>query len=450
MISKENKEFLKLILSIVIPVSFQGLIATTLNMADTVMVSSLGESSIAAVGLVNQYMYFFFVTIFGICSGSAIFMSQYYGKRDNKNINIQYAIMMVLVFLIGLVFTICSIIFKNQLLALLSHEQEVRDQAKIYLDIIIWTFVITGLSFGVTTAFRSCGNAKIPVQISVVSFFTNIFFNYVLIFGKLGFPALGVAGAAYGTLIARIIELLVSLFVLSRPFVVFRFDIKYLFELNKEYILRYFKIAAPVIAAETLWSLSQLFFSVIYARNGKQAVAAVQITNTIQNVFFILSNSFCAAASVIIGQLIGSKDYDKTNNYASKFLKLTIFIGLASSAILMLFPNAMLLLYRGLEPGLKDVSKNLLIIRGIFILFRFINAMFVIGIFRGGGDSRIPLLYEIFTIWVLALPASIIATFILNLNIEKVFIIVSLEEVIKMALLIPRYLSGKWLVNVTE
>ncbi len=450
MISKENKEFFKLILSIVIPVAFQGLIATTLNMADTVMVSSLGESSIAAVGLVNQYMYFFLVTIFGICSGSAIFISQYYGKKDNININRQYGIMMVLVFVIGMIFTIASIIFKDQLLALLSHEQDVRTQARIYLDIIIWTFVITGLSFGITTAFRSCGNAKIPVQISVVSFITNIFFNYVLIFGKLGFPAMGVAGAAFGTLIARTIELLLSLFILSKPFVVFRFSIKYLLDLEKPYIMRYLRIAIPVIGAETLWSLSQLFFSVIYARTGKQAAAAIQITNTIQNVFFILANSLCAAASIIIGQFIGSKNYEKTEVYASKFLKFTIFIGIVSGIILAVFPDFLLVLYRGLEADLRKVSTNLLIIRGVFLIFRFINAMLVIGIFRGGGDSKVPFLYEIFTIWVYALPAALIATFIFKLSIEQIFIIVSLEEVLKMILLIPRYLSGKWLVNVTE
>lgn len=450
MLSGENKKFINLILTIVLPVAFQGIIATTLNMADTVMVATLGDAAIAAVGLVNQYMYFFMVTVFGICSGSSIFITQFYGKKDIDNINRHFVIMMLSVFGVGVIFTIASIIFNNQLLQLFSHESEVRELAGTYLNIIIFTFIITGLSFGVTTALRSSGDAKSPVIISVISFFANIIFNYIFIFGKLGFPRMGVAGAALGTLIARIIEIVLSMIIIKRPDVVFKFSYKIARSIDRKCISSYLKIATPVILAETLWSLAQLFFSAIYARTGKQGAAAIQVTNTIQNVFFILSNSLCAAAAIIIGQMIGAKEYKRTKEYASKFMKLTILIGVISGLVLMIFPKQLLLLYFGLDKGLKNVSINLLIIRGVFILFRFINAMFVIGIFRGGGDSKVPLIYELITIWIYALPVALIGTFLLKLSIEMIFVLVSIEEIIKIVMLIPRYISGKWLKNVTE
>ncbi|MDO5718723.1 MAG: MATE family efflux transporter [Tissierellia bacterium] len=449
MIKKENKEFLKLILAIVIPVAMQNLIAMTLNMADTVMISHLGDATIAAVGLVNQFLYFFIVTIFGISSGSAIFMSQYYGKGDKDNLNKIYAIMMVIVIAISLIFSIFASIFKAELLAILSPEIEVQFKADIYLSIIIFTFVITGISFAINSTYRSIGDAKTPVKISIISFLTNIVLNYILINGKIGFPVLGVAGAAYATLIARLLEFGL-LFYMARKSEIFGFKIKYLKLVNISFIKRYSSVAFPVILAEALWSLSQLLFAVIYARIGKQATAAVHVTNTVQNVFYLFSNSLCAAASVIIGQLIGSYNRDKAIRYSRKFIKLAISIGIVSALFLMFFPDYLLLLYRNLDRTLEMTSRRLLIIRGIFIGFRFVNAILIIGIFRGGGDSRLPLILEMITIWLYAIPAALISTMILNLPIEYVFTIVSMEEVIKMILILPRYFSKKWLRDITQ
>lgn len=213
---------------------------------------------------------------------------------------------------------------------------------------------------------------------------------------------------------------------------------------------RFFQIALPIILAETLWSFGQLLFAVAYARIGQEATAAIQLTTTIQNVFFILVNSLSSAASVLIGQSLGAGNPKRAFTNATYFLQLTILIGLASTAILAGMPDLLLKIYSGLDPVLYETSRQLLIIRGIFIPFRFINGMLFVGIFRAGGDTRVPLIFEMFTMWVFAIPMAFIGVLVLKWPLLWIFLIVSLEELLKVFLISPRFIKRKWMRNITE
>lgn len=444
----DRKEFLKMILAVVLPISMQYLIATTLNMADTVMVSSLGDAAIAAVGLINQYVYFFYVIIFGLSTGAAIFLAQYYGRGKLDHLNKQFTVLVILSLIFGTLFTIISLAFTNDILNLLSPDLDVQDQARNYLYVVAFTFTISAISFAITTTYRSVGQPKAPVKISIIAFFTNVFFNYLFIFGKFGCPALGVTGAAVGTLISRIVEFVLLISLIIKKDNVFKFDLKYLELANKAWVMEYIKVAVPVLIAETLWSLSQLIYSVSYSWIGKEAAAAIQVTNTLQNVFFILVNSTASGAGVIIGQSLGKGDMGLTQAYAKEFIKIITVIGLVSAAILVFLPEQLLMIYGKLDPGLHDLSVRLIIIRGLFIIFRFMNGLLVIGIFRGGGDSRVPLVIEIITTWVYAVPVCVLGSLYLKWSVEIVFILVSIEEVLKFIGFVFRYRQKKWLNQV--
>lgn len=438
-------------LAVALPVSVQFLISTSINMADTVMISSLGGASIAAVGLVNQFVFFFMVVCFGICSAGAVFFAQYFGSDDMPNVRRYLSLSIQLVSIVSILFTIISLLFPQQIMQLLIPDAEVIEVGVGYLQVIALTFLFTGLSQCFNTVLRSVNRANEPLRVSILAFFTNVFFNYMFIFGHFGAPALGATGAAIGTLIARALE------VALLSFMVFRSqnssaDVRPLdlMKYQGPRMRRFFQIALPIILAETLWSFGQLLFAVAYARIGQEATAAIQLTTTIQNVFFILVNSLSSAASVLIGQSLGAGNPKRAFTNATYFLQLTILIGLASTAILAGMPDLLLKIYSGLDPVLYETSRQLLIIRGIFIPFRFINGMLFVGIFRAGGDTRVPLIFEMFTMWVFAIPMAFIGVLVLKWPLLWIFLIVSLEELLKVFLISPRFIKRKWMRNITE
>lgn len=446
-----DKEFLKSMASIAIPVAIQFLISTSINMADTVMISSLGATEIAAVGLVNQYVFFFMVSIFGFCSAGAVFFSQYYGDKDMLNVRRYLAITIQLTILVSLVFTVISLLFPYEIMRILIPDELVIEQGVGYLKLIALTFFVFAISTSFNTVLRSCNRAKEPLLVSFISFITNVFFNYMFIFGKFGAPQLGVVGAAIGTIIARFVEviLLTVMVVRKRPGVDSLRPIE-LFRPHRKRIAVFFKIALPIVIAEVLWSLGQLMFAMAYARIGKDATASIQLTNTIQNIFFIFANAVSSAAAVLIGHSLGSSNKEYASLQAIYFLQITTIFGVISSLILILAPDFLLKIYGGLEENIYDTAHKLLIIRGIFIPFRFLNGMLFVGILRAGGETKLPLKIEMITMWVFAIPMSFIGVLLFKWPIEWIFTIVSLEEFIKFFIIYPIYKKKRWLNNITQ
>lgn len=445
-----DRAFLKQMMQVALPVSVQNLIATSINMADTVMISSLGDASIAAVGLVNQFVFFFMVICFGICSAGAVFYAQYFGSGDTKNVRRFLSIAIQFTVVVSVVFMAVSLLFPTQILRWLIPDETVIQAGTAYLQIIALTFLFMGISMTLNTLLRSVNRANEPLRVSIVAFVTNVVFNYLFIFGVAGFPKLGVAGAAVGTLIARTLEIILLIVLLTRR----REGIEPmtpigLWAWNRKYTVRYFGIAAPIILAETLWSFGQLLFAAAFARIGKSAAAGMQLTATIQNVFFIMVNSLAAAAAVMIGHSIGGNKPEQAYNQSRYFVQLTVTVGLLSTAVLVLLPDALLAIYQNLDPDLHALAVRLLIIRGAFITLRFLNGMLFVGIMRAGGDTRVPMLFEMATMWVFAIPATFFCVLVLHWPIEWVFILMSTEELVKVFLMLPRYFSKKWMRNIT-
>lgn len=446
-----DKTFLRMMLSVALPVSIQFLISTSINMADTVMISSLGGSEIAAVGLVNQFVFFFFVACFGVCSTGSVFFAQYFGDKDINSVRKYLTIIMQFSTLIGVIFTVFSLLYPYQIMRILIPDESVINVGISYLRLISLTFLITAISQCFNTVLRACNRAKEPLMVSIVSFFVNVFFNYMFIFGKFGAPAMGVSGAALGTIIARIVEIvLLTLMILRHKPGVHSLTPTNLLKFESVRIKRYFEIGTTIILAEILWALGQLLFAIAYARIGKDATASIQLTNTIQNIFFIIVNAVNTSATVLIGQTLGAGKIEKADRYAKYFLQITSTLGLISFSILAGLPHILMEIYTNIEPHIYGMAISLLIIRGLFIPFRFLNGMLYTGIFRAGGETKIPFLVELSTMWGFAIPMSFIGVLFLKWRIEWIFMIVSLEEFIKFFLILPLYKKKRWLNNLTN
>ena len=319
-----------------------------------------------------------------------------------------------------------------------------------YLKIVSLSYIITAISFSLSVASRSIGQAKMPMVVSAISFITNVIFNWLLIFGNLGFPKLGIAGAAYGTLIARIVEIGLILYSVYSNHGTLTAGIKDLINWNKNFFVQYLKTTYPVIINEGLWSLGQIMYSIAYAKIGKEAIAAVQIAATIQNIFMVISRGLANACTVMVGNKIGAEQEDKAADYSSSFLVISTVIGLILGVILFLLSGIFLKAFRNLTPEVFEASVKLLKAMGIFFFIRMFNATTIVGVLRGGGDTKFSMILEMSSVWLFGVPLAFIGAILLALPVYWVFVIISFEEVIKAIIGFRRVRSGKWIRNVTS
>lgn len=446
----KDRKFLAAMMAITLPIALQNLITSSLNMIDTLMISSLGEASIAAVGLANQVFFFYAVINFGIHSGSSIFISQYWGKRDSKNIKKVLGISLFLTTIVGVLFTIAGLIFPETLMHVFTDEVEVVKLGVDYLRVVSLSYLITAISLAYSIALRSTGRPKVPMKIAAISFVTNTVFNYILIFGKLGFPALGVKGAALGTLLSRIIEIVFLFYVVYRDVGPLTASFKELMDWEGSFVRRFIMTISPVMITETFWSLGQIMYTIAYARIGKEATAAVQLTTTIQNIFFVFVKGLANACAVMIGNKIGrGEDEEEIYDYALKFLSVAIVTGVFLGGIIALTPDLTLKLFSNLDPEVYRNAKNLLVIMGLLFFVRSYTSTAIVGVLRGGGDTKYSMALEVGSVWIIGVPLAFIGALVLKLPVYLVFLLVSIEEVVKFLISIPRIVSKKWIKKVT-
>lgn len=447
--SFKNKDFFKVMISLALPITLQNLVASTVNMLDTLMITSLGEESLAAVGLANQVFFFYAVTIFGVATGSSVFIAQFWGKKDTKNIGRILGMSLAIVCILGIIFTLAALIVPNYIMKIFSNDKEVIRLGVDYLKIVSLSYIITGISFIYAVASRSIGQAKMPMVVSMISFATNALFNYLLIFGKFGLPQLGIKGAAYGTLIARTIEITIILYtVYSNKRSPLAQNIKTMTDWTWDFIKKYFKTALPVILNEAFWSLGTVLYSVAYAKISTEAAAAVQILNTVQNVFMVMSRGLANACTILVGNKIGADEEEGAIEYANSFMILSTLLGLVLGIILFISTDVILLFFRNLTPELYASSKKLLIILAALLAIKSLNNTIIVGVLRGGGDTKFSMILEIGSVWVVGVPLAFLGALVFKFPVYYVFLMVHMEEVVKSAIGIFRVISKKWVTNV--
>lgn len=449
--SFKNKDFFKVMMSIALPITLQNLIASSVNMLDTLMITSLGNESLAAVGLANQVFFFYSVTIFGVATGSSIFIAQFWGKKDTENIGKIMGISLAIVTLLGILFTLAALIVPEYIMKIFSNDSEVIRLGVDYLKIVSLSYIITGISFSYAVASRSIGQAKMPMVASMVSFTTNAVFNYLLIFGKLGLPQLGVKGAAYATVLARILEIALILYsIYSNKNNPLAQNIKAMTNWSKDFIKKYFKTAYPVILNEAFWSLGTVLYSLAYAKIGTEAAAAVQILSTVQNIFMVMTRGLANACTVMVGNKIGAEEENEAIEYANSFMILSVTLGLILGILLFISTDAILLFFRNITPGLHESSKKLLIVAAFFFFVKSFNGTLIVGVLRGGGDTKFSMVLEMGAVWLVGVPLAFLGALVFKLPVYYVSILVNMEEVVKAVIGIPRIISKKWVTNVIK
>lgn len=445
----KDKIFLKTMLTIAIPVAIQNLISSSLNMVDTLMISNLGSASIAGVGLANQVFFLYILLTFGINSGGAIFIAQYWGKEDIKNLNKSLGFAIMTSFILGLIFTSVALLFPKQILELFTKETDVINSGVQYLRIVSLSYIMTAISFSYSIALRTTGKPHVPLIVSIISLGTNTLLNYILIFGKFGAPVLGVKGAAIATVIARVIEFTLLLHAVYRGNEYLNASAKELFGWNKEFIKKYVSITYPVILTEGFWALGQVMYTIAYAKLGKSATASVQLTNTIQNMFFVVVKGLASACSIMVGGKIGAGEYDEAYDYAKSFIILSTVSGVILGLGLTLSADLILNLFSSLEPEVYDLARSMIIIMGLTFVIRVYNNISIVGVLRSGGNTKVAMKIDLSTVWLIGVPLAFIGSMVLKLPVYYLFLLITVEELVKAILGFPIIKSKKWIQDIT-
>lgn len=441
---KNNKHFYQLLLTIMLPITLQNLISSSLNLVDNVMIGALGENAIAAVGLANKTFFLLSLVLFGINSGCSIFIAQFWGKQEHDPIRSVLSIALKFGMTASFFFFIVSFFFPKWVMGLLTRDMVVIDLGVSYLKIVSISFLVTAISFSFGAASRSIGKPKLPLYASAISLILNTALNYTLINGHFGFTALGVRGAAIATLVARLFEVTLLVYGVYKTSPVLALKWKHFNHIPSALYKSFLKKTTPVILNETFWALGVTMYAVAYSRIGTDAAASVMISDTVSSLFMVLCFGLGNASAIMIGNILGEGDREKAIDYNKKFLTLAVLAGaFVGFAILFLAPLMVTTFYSLTAVATQNTILTLKVM-ALFMPFRFYNTIVIIGTLRSGGDTLFSMLIEIGCVWGIGVTMAFTGALLLNFPVYWVVGLVSLEEVAKAIVAFPRIKSGRW------
>ncbi len=443
----ETGDLYKKLAKIAIPISIQGVVSATLGLIDNLMVGFLGEAELAAVGIATQIFMIHYMLLFGFIGGTATFLAQFYGTKDYRNIRKVLGFAITAASVVGLIFFVLGFGFTDAVLRIYSDDPALIALARSYVKIGSITFFFLGISVPIEMAFKATQQTKVPMVVSTVVFTTNTLLNYVLIFGKLGAPAMGVAGAALATTIARFLEIIIALFFMCKKGNCFRGPIGDFFGWKKAMVVRIMKNATPTTMNEFFWSLGQSMYVAAFSRIGTTAYAAYQAAAAINSIFSYAAFSVGDAALILVGENLGEGKKEEAYVLAKRLLKIGTFLGAFVGILLIICAMPLVNLFHLTTLG-KVYCFRILLVYGITMALNLYNGINITGTLRGGGDTKFAMLAEVSCVWLVAVPMAFAGSLLWNLPIYLAVLVVKLEDVVKFFILTKRFLSRKWLNTV--
>jgi putative MATE family efflux protein len=443
----DDPDYFPNIRKIALPIILQQLMFSGLNMLGVIFVGQKGDTSVAAVGLAGQVAFLLNLVHFGIISGAAMFTAQFWGRRDIPNLRRVLGLCLMLAISASLIFFALSQFLPSQILGIYSKDPEVVALGTDYMRTFSWTYLFFAVTFSYALVMRSTGDVKTPTAVSVAALGLSTFLSYALIFGRFGFPELGIQGAAVAAVIARALECitLVSItYAMKSPVAA---SLRELTDFDAAFFVRVIRPMTPVILNELFWSLGITTYNIIYGRMGTASFAAMNIVSTIEQVAFVIFIGISNATSVLVGNRIGAGREDEAHQYAGRSLGLGIVGGLLIGLLVHLVKVPVLSLYKVSPDVIENASRVLLVIT-FFLWMRVNNMTIVVGILRAGGDTRFSLFLDGIIIWIVGVPMAYLGAFVFDFPVYFVYLCAMSEEAAKWILGINRYRSRKWINNL--
>ncbi len=445
-----SEHFYKKLFAIALPVAFQNIVSSSLNLIDTFMISALSTASIAGVSAANKLFFILFLFLFGISSGSSILTAQYWGVKDIKNIRRVLGICLVLGVAGALFFAVAAIAIPESVMRIFTNQPGAIVEGAIYLRVVGWCYIPSAMTFAYVFILRSTGEVRLPMVISTLAIAMNTFLNWVLIYGNLGMPALGVKGAAIATVISRIFEFTFMIAIIYANRGVAAAKLRELFDVDLAFIKKYMKTVLPVIGNELIWAVGVTMYDIVYGRMGESVMAAMGITKTIEQFGFFMIYSVGNASGVVLGNQMGTGDMTHVFNYAKKLLKIMLLIGLVMTGVFYLMSEPIANLFN-VEPDVKTYIVLCVRVMALATVAKSLNMLIIVGILRSGGDTKFALYLDGGAVWLVAAPLVALGGLVWGLEIQYVYMLALTEEFVKVVIGLWRTYSKKWVNNlITE
>ncbi len=434
---------------IALPIAMQSLITVAINLADTVMLSSMGDAQLSASSLAGQFINIFMICCMGIGMGANVLTSRFWGMRDGDSLKKAITIMLRFCFIFSAAFTLTTVISPRMIMLIYTKDEEIIAYGIKYLRWLIPTYFCMGFSLTCTIVLRSVGQVRIPLICSISAFFINVFFNWVFIFGKLGAPRMEIEGAALGTLIARIFELI---FICGYFFIFdkrIRYRLKYIFMKCSGLLREYIKVSIPVLISDALLALGNNAVAMVMGRIGKAFVAANSVTVVVQQLSSVLTQGTSNASGIITGHTMGRGEYKKAQKQGYAFMLMGLFIGIFASALILLIKNPIISFY-DVSPEAKQIASKLMYSIVVIMIFQSINSILTKGVLRAGGDTKFLMVGDVLFLWLASVPLGAVAGLVLHLDPFWIYFFLKIDQIIKCVWCYFRLRSGKWLKKINS
>jgi len=442
-----TRDFYAKVFMIAIPISLQSLITVGVNLMDTIMLSSMGDAQLSASSLAGQFINLFQIFCMGIGMGASVLTSRYWGMKEIPSLRKAVTIMLKFVAIFASAFTIATIVAPQLIMKIYTADAEIIDYGVLYLRWLIPTYFCMGFSLTCTIVLRTVGQVRIPLYCSICAFFVNVFFNWVFIFGKLGAPRMEIAGAALGTLIARVFEIsfICGYFFFKDQRIGYRF--KHLTTKCKDLLGEYIRVCIPVLISDGLLALGNNAVAMIMGRIGREFVAANSVTMVVQQLSSVLTQGISNASGIITGHTMGEGDTEKAQTQGYTFLGLGFVLGCFAAAVIMLLRGPIINYYQVSEEA-KLIAWSLMDAISFIIIFQAMNSILTKGVLRAGGDTKFLMAGDILFLWVASIPLGILAGLVFHWPPFWIYTMLKIDQVIKCVWCYFRLRSRKWMKKI--
>ncbi len=443
-----DRSFYRTLIALAIPISLQNLITFAVGFADNLMIGRLGDNAISGVYVGGQVQTVVQMFIGGVEGAILILAAQYWGKKDTESIRRVVSIGVKLAAAVGFAFSLVTVLFPGFIIGLFTKEAGVIAEGTVYLQIVGFTYLFFSVSQVMIASMRSVETAKIGLYISIMALIVNVGLNYVLIFGKLGLPALGVRGAAVATLISRVLEASVSVgyvFIADRKL---KLGLKDLLRTDRQLLRDFIKYGLPIIGGQVVWSVNMLANTKIMGVYSAGVMAAVSITGMLHNLIYVWMNGLSSAVGIITGKTVGAGQYEKMKEYARTVQIIFLMVGVLSGGIVLLARDGFVSLY-DVTPEALSFSREFINVISVTIVGTCYQAACLFGLVKSGGDISFVFKNDTLFVFLVVLPSAIICQW-LGAPAWVVFAALKCDQILKCFVAVVKINRFNWMKNLTR
>ena len=417
--------FYKKMFSLAIPIALQQLLTSCAQLVDTAMTVGLGNVSTAAIGVAGRWGFLLNLALFGISSGTATMVAQFWGINDRRSIRHSYGIGLILSLAVGALYTVLVLAIPEQMMRVFTSEEEVIAAGVQYLQAVAPYGIFVAISLVTSTVMRSTEDVHTPLACSIASVATNTVLNYILIYGKLGFPALKLRGAAIATVIGMVVQAVLLFVIGNAKKNIIHAPIGEFFKKDIEFFKKFLRVCAPIMLNELLWGVGTNVYAMVYARQGSENYAAYTIFSSIEQIAFVFFVGICHACSIMTGKAVGAGKADEAYSMGKRFIKLVPLLGVLTGVAIIFLRNPLLRILPIETEG-------------------------VVGRFRAGGDTKIGMFLDIGTLFLFSIPIVTTLGFLTDVPFYVLIIAMYIaEDTPKSLLCLIRFKSRKWIKQLT-